>query len=93
MYRIECSLSTKVAGVARLNLTEEELKSFENSFEEILKHFSSLHKAKIKDGKERESEINPLRDDKISESRTAKKIMKNVPYSENNLLKVPRGSK
>ncbi len=84
----------KIADVARLNLTDEEYAKFGESFEDILGHFSELHKEYPGNSDDDEGATNVLRKDETRlDSDVAKKIMDNAPQKENNLYKVPKGSK
>lgn len=83
----------KVADVARLNLTGDEYAKFSESFEDILGHFSELHKENLKDDADDDATNAMRKDDARLDKNTAKKIMDNAPQKENNLYKVPKGSK
>ncbi len=83
----------KAADVARLNLTGAEYAKFSESFEDILGHFSKLHKEDLND-EDNDGAINVMRkDDARLDKGVADKIMGNAPQKENNLYKVPKGSK
>ncbi|MBI3413216.1 MAG: Asp-tRNA(Asn)/Glu-tRNA(Gln) amidotransferase subunit GatC [Candidatus Aenigmarchaeota archaeon] len=83
----------KVSEVARLNLTDEELTDFGKDFDSILDYFSKLHDEKLKDLPSKET-ASVLRNDETSiDNVIPEKILDNAPEKENNLYKVPKGSK
>lgn len=83
----------KVAEVARLNLTGEEVSDFGKDFDGILEQFSELHKEKLGEfGTEEKASV--LRNDESRvDQTTAEKILDNAPEKEDNMYKVPKGSK
>ncbi|MBI4177742.1 MAG: aspartyl/glutamyl-tRNA amidotransferase subunit C [Candidatus Aenigmarchaeota archaeon] len=83
----------KVAEVARLNLTDEEISDFSKDFDGILEQFSKLHKEKFGEGDAEEKAAILRKDGTQLDNAVAEKIMDNAPNKENNLYKVPKGSK
>ena len=83
----------KVAEVARLNLSDEELSEFGKDFDGILEQFSKLHKEKLGEFYAEEKAAVLRKDETHLDSIIAEKILDNAPEKENNLLKVPKGSK
>ncbi len=83
----------KVADVARLNLTDQELEDFGKDFDGILEQFSELHKNKIEDSDTEEKTAMLRQDKSYLDNSIAEKILDNAPEKENNLYKVPKGSK
>ncbi len=83
----------KVADVARLNLTDEEISDFGKDFDGILEQFSELHKEKFGELKTEEKPAILRNDETHLDNVIAEKILDNAPEKENNLYKVPKGSK
>lgn len=83
----------KVAEVARLSLTDEELSGFGKDFDGILEQFSKLHKEKIEEFDAEEKAAVLRNDETHLDSIIAEKILDNAPEKENNMYKVPKGSK
>ena len=83
----------KVSEVARLNLTDEEISDFGKDFDGILEQFSELHKEKFGELKAEEKAVVLRKDETHLDGTIAEKILDNAPEKENNLLKVPKGSK
>ncbi|MBL7206711.1 MAG: Asp-tRNA(Asn)/Glu-tRNA(Gln) amidotransferase subunit GatC [Candidatus Aenigmarchaeota archaeon] len=84
----------KVAKLARLNLTESEMKKFSKDLEEILKAFKSLDKVKTDSVKPTIQPIemeNITRDDKIEDSLSQEEALSNVKLNkEKGYFKGPR---
>lgn len=83
----------KVADVARLNLTDEEISGFSKDFDGILEKFSKLNEEEIKESNAEEKTTVLRKDETHLDNAIAEKILDNVPEKENNLYKVPKGSK
>ena len=83
----------KVAEVARLNLTGEEISDFVKDFDGILDHFSKLHKEKLGDFALEEKTAVLRKDGTHIDQIMAEKILDNAPEKEDNLYKVPKGYK
>lgn len=83
----------KVAAIARLELTEEEKESFAKDLESILKAFSTLDKAKVKDTKPTFQPIevkNVVREDKIEPSLSQEEALSNSPNKDKGFFKGPK---
>ncbi|MBI4168245.1 MAG: Asp-tRNA(Asn)/Glu-tRNA(Gln) amidotransferase subunit GatC [Candidatus Aenigmarchaeota archaeon] len=83
----------KVADVARLNLTDEEISDFSRDFDGILEQFSELHKEKLEEFEEEEKSAVLRKDESVLDFTVSEKILDNAPDKENKLYKVPKGSK
>ncbi len=81
----------KVAEIARLKLTEEELSRFEKEFEKIFDYFSDLKKLELqKEFGYATDNKNVFREDIIN-SKNPEEILKPVPKTDKRYLKVPKG--
>jgi len=90
--KVDEALIKKVAELARLNLTEKEIKKFEPQLKEILDFFSELDKVKVD---EKPSFLpleikNVLREDKIEPSLTQEQALKNTTHKKDNYFKGPK---
>lgn len=83
----------KVAEVARLNLTDDEIAGFSKDFDGILEQFSRLHKEEFDEPKTEEKTVVLRKDGQEIDPVIAEKILDNAPEKENGLYKVPKGSK
>ena len=89
---VDEKLVKKVAGLARLELTETEVKTFTPQLQEILTFFEALEKADVSDDplflpidlK------NVLREDKIEEGLSQEDALKNTPHKKDGYFKGPR---
>lgn len=81
----------KVAEIARLKLSEEELSRFEKEFEKIFDYFSDLKKLELqKEFGYATDNKNVFREDRIN-SKNSEEILKPVPKTDKRYLKVPKG--
>lgn len=83
----------KVAEVARLNLTDQEISDFSRDFDGILEQFSELHKEKLGEFGKEEKAVVLRKDETHLDGIIVERILDNAPGKENNLYKVPKGSK
>lgn len=83
----------KVAEVARLNLTDEEISGFSRDFDGILEQFSTLHKENFENFSTEEKAVVIRKDETHLDKTIAEKILDNSPEKEGNMYKVPKGSK
>ena len=83
----------KVAQIARINLTEKELKKFSGDLNSILNAFKILDELNTKNVKPTFQPIevkNVMRDDKIEKSLTQKEALSNTKNKEKKYFKGPR---
>lgn len=83
----------KVAEVARLELSEDELKKFSGDLTSILAHFKILQKAGIKNVEPSFQPLpmqNVLREDKAGKGLTQKEALANARLRERGYFKGPR---
>jgi len=87
------SVVEKVAGIAKIHLTDAEKKKFEKDMKSILEAFGSLDKAKT-DGVEPAFQPIPvknvLREDVVEESLTQEEALSNTKHKENGYFKGPK---
>lgn len=87
------SIVEKVAGIARIHLTDSEKKKFEKDMKSILEAFGSLDKAKT-DGIEPAFQPIPvknvLREDEIEPCLTQEEALSNTKHKENEYFKGPK---
>lgn len=84
----------KLARLARIDLTEEEITEFEAEFNEILQYVEQLQAVDV-EGLQPTSQVtgltNVTRDDEVQDyGYTPEDLLKNVPAVENNQIKVKR---
>jgi len=82
-----------VAKLARLALSEEEVKRFQRQLEEILEYVAKLQELNL-DGVEPTTHVIPilnrLKEDDLRESLTREKALANAPDSKGGYFKVPK---
>jgi aspartyl-tRNA(Asn)/glutamyl-tRNA(Gln) amidotransferase subunit C len=91
--KIDKQLIEHVAEVARLNLTEEEIKKFLPQLKEILEAFSKIDKADTKDVKPSFQPVelrNVMRNDNKEECLTQEEALSNTQYKKDGYFKGPR---
>ena len=84
---------TKVAGLARLDLTERELVKFSRDLDEVLSAFRTLQRIPTRGVKPTFQPMgirNVLRDDRVEPSIPRKKLLKNLKNREDGYIKGPR---
>ena len=84
----------KLARLAKLQLTEDELQAYANDLSEILEYAEQLKVVDV-DGLEPTAQVtgltNVMRKDEIVDyGSTPKDLLKNAPAQENNMIKVMR---
>lgn len=82
-----------VAGLARLNLTEQEIEKLTAEMAEVISYVDKLNELDTTDVKPMEHVIpmkNVLREDKAAESLDRDKILANAPSHEDGCFKVPK---
>ncbi|MBD3249882.1 Asp-tRNA(Asn)/Glu-tRNA(Gln) amidotransferase subunit GatC [Candidatus Woesearchaeota archaeon] len=90
---IDTSLIENVASLARLELKDPEKKKFVEDFKEILKAFSELDNADVKDVKMSVQPIemqDSMREDLKEESLSQKEALKNAKHKKDGYFKGPR---
>ncbi len=83
----------KICEIARLNLTEDEIKEFSRDLINILKSFSVINKVNtdnVKPTFRPIDVINKYREDKIKESLNRIEVMKNIKNKEKFYYKGPK---
>lgn len=84
-----------VARLARIKLSEEEIKLFERQLDDILAYVDKLN-AKLKMQKETppmsyvHTAQNPHRQDEVKESISSESALKNAPQKKGDFFKVPK---
>ncbi len=84
----------KLARLAKLQLTEDELQAYANDLSEILEYAEQLKVVDV-DGLEPTAQVTGLtnvmrKDEVINYGATPKDLLKNAPAQENNMFKVKR---
>lgn len=82
-----------VAGLARLNLTEQEKEKLTAEMAEVISYVDKLNELDTADVKPMEHVIpikNVLREDKVVQSLDRDKILANAPSHEDGCFKVPK---
>ena len=85
-----------LAELAKINLSNEELKKYKDQISNIIDHFSSLKKIDTENfnsnyweiDNNKIVEINDLRKDEVSESFEKNETFQNAPENENGFLKI-----
>jgi aspartyl-tRNA(Asn)/glutamyl-tRNA(Gln) amidotransferase subunit C len=83
----------KVAGLARLDLTEKELDKFSRDLDEVLSAFRTLQRIPTRGVKPTFQPVevrNVLREDKVEPSIPRKRLLKNLKNKEGGYIKGPR---
>jgi aspartyl-tRNA(Asn)/glutamyl-tRNA(Gln) amidotransferase subunit C len=83
----------KVAGLARLELTERELARFSRDLDEILSAFSTLQRIPTRGVRPTFRPLNVrnvLRDDRVEPSTPRKRLLRNLKNREDGYIKGPR---
>lgn len=82
-----------VARLARINLTEEEAKTFQKQLDDVLKYVEKLRQLDVTDANVAAHALplfNVLRDDTSRQWFTAEQALSNAPRQANGLFVVPR---
>ncbi|MCK4520980.1 MAG: Asp-tRNA(Asn)/Glu-tRNA(Gln) amidotransferase subunit GatC [Nanoarchaeota archaeon] len=91
--KVDKELIEKVASVARLKLTDAEIKKFLPELKEVLEYFSELDKADVKGVKPSFQPVeikNLMREDKIKKSLTQEEALRNTSHKKDGYFKGPR---
>ena len=91
--KVDKELIRNVASLARLELTEEEIKLFEKDFKEILDAFSKIDEVDTKETKESFQPVemkNRLREDLVEDSLSQEEALKNTEHKKDGYFKGPR---
>lgn len=82
-----------VARLARIKLSEKEVKLFAQQLDQILAYVDKLKKLDVKDVPPTSHVMvlkNVFREDKTKPSLTKEEVLKNAPQKKNDFFKVPR---
>ncbi len=93
MSKQDTELVEKVARIARLNLTSEEVKKFSTQFKDIIKWFDELSKADTKGVKPSFHPLiteNVFREDETEKCLTQEESLINTRHKEKGYFKGPR---
>jgi aspartyl-tRNA(Asn)/glutamyl-tRNA(Gln) amidotransferase subunit C len=91
--RIDEKLVKEIAFLARLDLTEEETKTFVPQFQDILKYFSILNELDTENVPPAYSSFankSVTRADEVEESVPTKEFLANAPESKDDYVVIPR---
>ena len=91
--QVDEKLVKEIASLARLDLTEEETKTFVSQFQDILKYFSILNELDTENVPPAYlSSINKsvMREDTVEESVPTKEFLANAPESKDAYVVIPR---
>lgn len=83
----------KIAKLAKLSLTEDEIKTFPSQFSDIIDYIEQLNELDTTGVPPTARAIpshNIFREDIVTESIETEEALKNAPESENNMFKVPK---
>jgi aspartyl-tRNA(Asn)/glutamyl-tRNA(Gln) amidotransferase subunit C len=93
LMKIDKDLVKKVAKIARLNLTEPEIKKFESDFKDVLAEFSKLNKINTDNIKPTFSALelaNVSRKDEVKKCLTNAEALSNTKNKEQGFFKGPK---
>ena len=91
--QLDKDLILRVAKIARLNLTESEIKEFLPQLKEILQHFSKLDEVNVDNIKPSFQPIelkNITREDKIGKCLTQEEALSNTKHRRDGFFKGPK---
>ena len=91
--KVDKELIRNVASLARLELTEAEIKLFEKDFKEILDAFSKIDEVDTKETKESFQPVEMkerLREDLVEDSLSQEEALKNTEHKKDGYFKGPR---
>ena len=91
--KVDKELIEKVASVARLKLTDSEIKKFVPELKEVLDYFSELDKVNVKDVKPSFQPVeikNFMREDKVEKSLSQEEALKNTSNKKDGYFKGPK---
>jgi len=91
--KVDEALIKRVAGNARLNLSDDEIKEFMPQLKEILESFSKLDEVDTKDVKPSFQPVeikNAVREDKVGKCLSNEDALKNSVHKKDSYFKGPR---
>src|SRR3990172_6338595 len=91
--KVDEKLVKEIASLARLDLTEEETKTFIPQFQDILKYFSILNELdteNVPPAYLSSANRSVTREDEIEESVPTKEFLANAPQSKDDYVLIPR---
>ena len=91
--QVDETLVKEIATLARLDLTEEETKTFVSQFQDILKYFSILNELdteNVPPAYLSSANKSVTREDEIEEPVPTKEFLANVPESKDDYVVIPR---
>ena len=91
--QVDEKLVKETAALARLDLTEEETKTFVLQFQDILKYFSILNELDTEDVPPAylsSANKSVMREDEIEESVPTKEFLSNAPQTKDDYIVIPR---
>ncbi len=91
--KVDKELIKHVAEIARLKLSDKEIKGFVKDFKEILDGFSVIDKCDVKELKPSFQPVeikNMMREDLIEDSLTQEKALSNAEHKKDGYFKGPR---
>jgi aspartyl-tRNA(Asn)/glutamyl-tRNA(Gln) amidotransferase subunit C len=91
--QVDEKLVKEIASLARLDLTEEETKTFVSQFQDILKYFGILNELdteNIPPAYLSSANKSVTREDEIEESVPTEEFLANVPQSKDSYVLIPR---
>ena len=91
--KVDEKLVREIAALARLDLTEEETKTFVPQFQDILKYFSILNELDTEDVQPAylsSANKSVTREDEIEESVPTQELLGNVPKAKDDYVVIPR---
>jgi aspartyl-tRNA(Asn)/glutamyl-tRNA(Gln) amidotransferase subunit C len=93
--KVDEKLVKEIAFLARLDLTEEETKTFVPQFQDILKYFNILNELDTENvppayADASSANKNVIREDKVEESVPTEEFLANAPESKDDYVLIPR---
>src|SRR5512141_645854 len=91
--KVDEELVREIASLARLDLTEEETKSFVRQFQDILKYFSILNELdteNVPPAYVSSANKSVMREDKVEESVPTQEFLDNAPQAKDDYVVIPR---
>jgi len=91
--KVDEKLVKEIASLARLDLTEEETKTFIPQFQDILKYFSILNELdteNVSPAYLSSANKSVTREDKVEESVPTQEFLSNAPQAKNDYVVIPR---
>ena len=91
--KVDEKLVREIAALARLDLTEEETKTFVPQFQDILKYFSILNELDtegVPPAYLSSANKSVMREDKVEESVPTREFLDNAPQAKDDYVVIPR---